>query len=224
MKQFEVNWRRVALRALVMDAQTSAGSVIMWFQKMAERREQEATEELVKAAGAVSVTIHRKGASAVVTNTKKVAKPVAKGKQLSRSKTTSKWAYEMDQCPHQVMSAPRGGRNGWKWVTCLECGSRWENEANVTAEFELVQTPGSASVPQGYPKWDACVKMFKVQPGSVPTPTGLNLAIASRVIEVYQMFSQSGLNHEECIRQLMAQGQGDIEYAAILEFSQCMRG
>jgi len=61
-------------------------------------------------------------------------------------------------------------------------------------------------------------------PGSIPDPTGVNVVIAKRVIEVYTMFHQSGLNHEERIRQMMAQGQGTIEYAAILEFSQCMTG
>jgi len=77
--------------------------------------------------------------------------PMAKGKALSRS-TTEKWTLEPETCAHQAndMSGPRGGRGGYKWVTCLKCGSRWERiDAVPPVPPPLAKLPDTASMPSG---------------------------------------------------------------------------
>ena len=74
------------------------------------------------------------------------------------------WKYTRENCPHleESLSEPRGGRNDSHWLTCLDCGQRWENI--VVPNLEPARPKEVAPVPA-------------VLPGSAP-PTGSAAAAA----------------------------------------------
>jgi len=120
---FALRWKRLILLLRMIHMHALTGAMISYMEDMREFKAKRALESYHKLAGSTLPP----AAAVKKPYDKNAPKPMAKGKALARSKTST-WRLEPEDCIHrpEQMSQPRGGRGGAMWVTCLDCGSRWE--------------------------------------------------------------------------------------------------
>jgi len=142
-------WQRLVIMLALVSKHAATGCLLQHLEVMRDRHEKEAYERWQRLTQRIGPPGCKSLAKAKPL--REVPMPMAKGKALSRS-TTEKWKLEPETCAHHSndMSAPRGGRGGLKWLTCLKCGSRWERIETVSTEPPpLAPMPGTASRSSG---------------------------------------------------------------------------
>jgi hypothetical protein len=117
-----LRWKRVVMMTGVTINHALTGSIIAFLETMRNEHAAEALKEYKRVAGKNALKIHT-----TKTSTATSLKATAKGKALTPSKT-KQYPLEPANCTHpeHQMSKPRGGPGKSAWLTCLECGSRWE--------------------------------------------------------------------------------------------------
>ena len=119
-----MRWKRLVMMMGVAQNHALTGSILSFLEQMRNQHAEDALQEYRRVAGTAAVRIHKKASSATTLT------PMAKGKALKPSSKTKGKPYPKDpeMCPHPAdkMSLPRGGPGGSAWMTCMECGSRWE--------------------------------------------------------------------------------------------------
>jgi len=141
-------WQRLVIMLALVSKHAASGCLIQHLDVMRDRHEKEAYERWQRLTQRIGPPGCKSLAKAKPS--RNISMPMAKGKALSRS-TTEKWMLDPELCVHNTndMSAPRGGRGGSKWMTCLKCGSRWERVEPAPSGPPLEPVPGSASTSSG---------------------------------------------------------------------------
>ena len=138
-----LRWRRVTLRSTVVVSATCQQDVLEAFETTRTRQIDEAKQVLVEAG---IKTIEKKVRVKGEKEPSGAVMPMAKGKALPPSILTKGRILPTD-CPRDESRViARGGLN--LWMTCLDCGSRWERLPGV----EGAQRSSATEVDTDYAK------------------------------------------------------------------------
>ena len=137
----EQRWKRLTslVRITLMHAET--GLIIVHQETMRNRLEQKALVAYEKARDPLAMA--KKQPIGKARNSCQITNPMAKGQALTRSKNPPSpqgWAKTPQSCLHVEMSGPRGSHSA-RWVTCLECGSRWDRVSGECGVWSEAHTP-----------------------------------------------------------------------------------
>jgi len=110
-------WKRLVTMVKVVMIHAESGSIIKALGEQRIRMELDAKKEYERLSGKTMATKNAK--------TQMPMTPQAKGKPLARSQA-GPWIATPEMCTHLQHLTTRGGRGGHKWITCMECGARWD--------------------------------------------------------------------------------------------------
>jgi len=211
--------------------------MIQYLDVLRKRKEEEAYQLYLQTVGTAARTGVNKEVKAQKA-TKTTVAPWQKGKALDKRSTVEKtWKFEPANCPHpeERLSKPRGGQGGSAWVTCLDCGQRWERVDSVSTltvetDFQAISSmSGTAKNSHTVVVRTKDVQPTKSSPTSseneflvVPTPAmGSNQEVNFQsLVHTYSMFTNHGLTPSQAISQLEQQITNDAERHAVAQLKE----
>jgi len=126
-------WKRLVTMVKVVRIHAESGSIIKALADQRTRMELNAKKEYERLSGKTMATKNAKTQMPMI--------PQAKGKALARSQA-GPFKATPETCAHLHQHLTnRGGRGGSKWITCLECGARWDRvpaEEVTDAEVKII--------------------------------------------------------------------------------------
>ena len=135
MPRWAFRWRQVVLRPiLLIIPHTLTGSLIIYTEQLRDRKAQEASQEYKRKAGVTSLTglTHR-----TPTSRTNAQRPKAKGQPMKPS-TVCLYPRPASLCSHDANELVHRHNQFKAWITCLQCGSRWESCLDLPDETLLV--------------------------------------------------------------------------------------
>jgi hypothetical protein len=246
MPRWAFRWRQIVLRTiLLIIPHTLTGSLIIYTEQLRDRKAQEAFQEYKRKAGVTSLTGLTLRTPTSRTNAQR---PKAKGQPM-RPSITQNYPRPASLCSHDVNELVHRHNQHKAWMTCLQCGSRWECCLDLPDEVLLAplgpavtesgstpvartnpiavtthQTPGPVVVPAEAPPPPAPVTetpvVNHVEEEFVHVDTETPQVSVMQMVELrYQSLCRE-MSHESAIQELWLSVKGQDQMQILQQFIQ----